>query len=258
MAKLRSALLTGPKTLDMLSRGLGISRATAYRNLRLLLTSREVVQQQIVEEGEVQFTYRLTSATLPADDALVRLALERMKSKEPKVKLQAFRDLTVLSKKTRIDRNSHNELIILGKSNPTVELLEILANQAVHAQKDQDAATIEALRSFMPTAITIAANKAKPATEREQALRFLQLTADFDTLSDLAVKIISTPGDPALKVSNQTQFGIDIQSICVNAARFPKYRSKFYDLLLSNQPEVAHRAQSILNLSLEPPFTYPQ
>ena len=163
-----------------------------------------------------------------------------------------YRDLTELSKKAKIGK-SLRELIVLGESNPTI-VLEILANQAIHAQKDQDASTIEVLRNFMSTAIAIVMDRAKPLEDREQALRFLQLTAGFDTLSDLAVKVATTTGDPALTSPNPTQFGINIQSICVNAARFPKYRSKFYDLLLSNQPEITNRAEQILNLSREPPF----
>jgi hypothetical protein len=251
MAKLRSALLTGPKTIEELM-DLGISRATTYRDLGVLSKSGEVVQQPVVEKGSVRFTYILTSATPPADDERVLVAMKGVKSENPKVKQHAYRDLTELSKKARIGK-SLRELMVLGESNPTI-VLEILANQAIHAQKDQDASTIEVLRNFMPTAIAIVMDRAKPMEDREQALRFLQLTADFDTLSDLAIKVTRTTGDPALTSLNPTQFGINIQSICVNAARFPKYRSKFYDLLLSNQSEITNRVEQILNLSREPPF----
>ncbi|MGD0423396.1 MAG: hypothetical protein ABSA92_08055 [Candidatus Bathyarchaeia archaeon] len=37
------------------------------------------------------------------------------------------------------------------ESNPTI-VLEILANQAIHAQKDQDTSIVDVLRNFMPTA----------------------------------------------------------------------------------------------------------
>ena len=85
MAKLRSALLTGPKTIEELM-DLGISRATTYRDLGVLSKSGEVVQQPIVEEGSVRFTYILTSATPPADDERVLVAMKGVKSENPKVK----------------------------------------------------------------------------------------------------------------------------------------------------------------------------
>ena len=254
MARLRAALLTGPKTIDELMKT-GISRATAYRDLGLLLKTGDVIQQQIVDKDTVRVIYALTSATLPADDELVDQALERVKSDNPLVKKEALSDLRILSAKARIIHSkSLHQLIFLGKSDPTI-VLEILAKQAIHAQKDQDTSTIEVLRTFMPTAIAIVTDTAKSPEDREQALRFLQLTADFDPLSDLAVRVTGRTGDPALTPPNPTQFGIVIQSICVNAARFPKYRSKFYDLLLSKHSEVVTRAQQILNLSRQPPFT---
>jgi len=98
------------------------------------------------------------------------------------------------SKNPRIvDNKTLSHLISIAKTEPSLAILESLANQAIHAQKDQDGHTIEVLQAFIPTATSIAINTAKPIEAREQALRFLQLTADFDALSELAIKIVAEP-----------------------------------------------------------------
>jgi hypothetical protein len=253
MARIRAALLNGPKSVDDIIH-LGISRATSYRDLGVLLKSGEVTQSENIDNGNVRVVYALTSATPPANDEPVREALARLKSGNTLVREQALFDLESISKKSRImDTKTLLLLISQAKTEPSYSMLEILAHQAIHAQKDQDAHTIEVLHAFIPTATSVAINTAKSIEAREQALRFLQLTADFDTLSELAIKIVAEPKDSALTASNPTQFAIDIQTLCAKAARLTKYRSKIYDLLLK-EAAVVTRAQQILTLSREPPF----
>jgi hypothetical protein len=236
-------------------RQLGISKATAYRVLGLKIKSGEVsLLEETRKDGTGRTVFALASTTLPATNELVRIALTKLKSNNGLVREQALLDLRVLSKNPRIvDNKTLSHLISQAKTEPSLAILEILTNQAIHAQKDQDAHTIEVLQAFIPTATSIAINTAKPVEVREQALRFLQLTADFDTLSELAIKIVAESNDPALTTPTPTQFAIDVQTLCAKAARLTKYRSKIYDLLLKDGPVVT-RAQQILTLSREPPF----
>jgi Fe2+ or Zn2+ uptake regulation protein len=236
-------------------RQLGISKATAYRVLSIKMKSGEVtLLEESQKDGNVRTVFALASTTLPATNALVREALTKLKSNNDLVREQALLDLRLLSKNPRIvDNKTLSHLISIAETEPSLAILEILANQAIHAQKDQDGHTIEVLQTFIPTATSVAKDTGKPPEVREQALRFLQLTANFDKLSELAIEIISQTKDPALTTSTPTQFASDIQSICVRAARLAKYRSKIYDLLLK-EGAVVTRAQQILNLSREPPF----
>lgn len=251
MARIRAVLLNGPKSMDEIIH-LGIPRATAYRDLGLLLDSGEVTRLENDENGNVRLVYALTSATPPANDEPVQEALARLKSGNTLVREQALLDLESISKKSRI-LGAKTLLLLISRAKTEPRYLEILANQAIHAQKDRDGHTIEVLQAFNPTATSIAIDTAKPVGVREQALRFLQLTTDFDTLSELAIKIVAEPKDLALTASNPTQFAIDIQTLCAKAARITKYRSKIYDLLLKDGPVVT-RAQQILTLSREPLF----
>lgn len=251
MARIRAALLSGPKSVDEIIH-LGISRATTYRDLDLLLKSREVVPFDSEKGLRV---YALASATPPANDEPVQEAMARLKSSNSLVREHALLDLKSISKNSRITSSKTLQLLLsLAKTNPSIQMLEVLAHQAIHAQKHQDTQTIEVLQAFIPTATSLAINPAKALEVREQALRFLQVTADFDTLSELAIEITAEPKDPAQKTPNPTQFAIEIQSLSAKAARITKYRRKIYDLLLNDDTDIVARAQQILNLSREPPF----
>ena len=224
-----------------------------YRHLRILSDSGKVSQVQKVDGKTVRVEYRLTSAPPTVDLARVRLILEKIEARNQKVRDEALMDLRSLSRNARLpNRETFERLISIARKNRDAILLEALAYQAVQAQKVQDTTTLKLLGTFQPVASAIVRDIGAEAEAREQALRILQLTADFDTLSDLAVKVTGTAGDNAQSPSKPSQFGIVIQSICVNAARFPEYRSKIYDLLLSSDPDVVTRAQKILGLSREP------
>src|SRR5208282_502841 len=235
MAKIRTALMNGPKSMEEIIRH--VPRATAYRDIRLMEKSGEVTR---VEEGNgqgnLQVLYSLKDATLSLSDEMVHEILTRLRSTSKVVRDEALRDIMEISKKRRIiDEDTITYLITKADAKSSDMIMAILVQQAVHATKHGDADTIQLLRSFTPKALAIVKNTTKPDPEREQALRFLQLTADFDYISNLAIEITSKPRDPALTPSQQpTQFAIIIQSLCVRAARLTLYRSKIYDLLLSD------------------------
>lgn len=253
MAKIRSVLMNGPKTMEEIIRQ--VPRATAYRDIRLLEKSGEVTQvEEGDDQGNLRVLYSLKDTTLSLSDDMVHEILTQLRSTSKVVRDEALRDIMEISKKRRIiDEDILTYLITKADTKSSDTIMAILVSQAVHATKHGDAAIMELLRSFTPKALVIVKNATKPDSEREEALRFLQLTADFDDISNLAIEITSKSSDPALKPSQQpTQFAIIVQSICVRAARLTVFRSKIYDLLLSDDASVVTRAQQILSLSREP------
>ena len=192
----------------------------------------------------------LKTGTLPATPDVLNEAMSRVKLAKVNVRLEALRDLKVLSRESRIDNPTLKHLISMAETELSLTLLEVLTYQAVHAKKDENTQVIKALETLIPKVSKIAANTRAEVNLREQALLFLQLTADFNQLAELAITIIAEPSDSALPPAKPTQFGVITQNICVDAARRGTYRSKIYDLLLSENDTVVKRAQEILSLSL--------
>lgn len=153
-----------------------------------------------------------------------------------------------MSEKYRIvDPNILSQLIAKTSAKPNRTMLGILKSQALHARKYEDSNTLRLLLPFKSTALSVVMDPKKATEDREEAMLLLQLLEDSDALSDLALKIASTPDDSA--ISQPTQFAIIVQNLCANASQHAKYRAKIYDMLASDHKSVADFAQQILALS---------
>jgi predicted transcriptional regulator len=253
MELLRAKLLEGPKSVEELQQS-GIPRASAYRDLKRMIKLNQVTKLEGRDRrGRQTVLYALTEVALPSSPEMIDELFQRIGSKEPRFRNNAVDDLRVICKDRRIaDPQQLNHLVRLAQATPEIGLLEILNFQAILAIKSDDLNMLRVLRGFKDTAEKAVRDRERSGEERYQALRFLQLTMEFDELSEIAMKIISTPNDPALSSAQPTQLASVLQSICISASRLTGFRKRIYDLLLSGDESTSSMAQRILQLSRQP------
>src|SRR5208283_1223455 len=168
-AKIRAALLNGPMSIDEI-RQIGIAKATCYRVLGQMEKAGEISQVESTANGGARTMYMLNTGTLPATPDVLNEAMNRVKLTNENVRLEALRDLKVLSRESRIDNPTLKYLTSLAETELNLTLLEVLTYQAVHAKKDENTQVIKALRVLVPQVSKVVADRRAEVKLREQAL----------------------------------------------------------------------------------------